>query len=106
MESGPPFGLLGARGSRVCCLKDGAALLPRERLLRGRNGVTQASTIGVIAPAPSGQPRLNAPRECYRITAWRAARYVDPEPVLNTRDVREVSEQRGYGQVLRAKTKA
>ncbi len=40
-----------------------------------------------------------------QITA-RRARYVDPEPVPNSLEVREVSEQaRGHGQVLGAKTK-
>ena len=34
--------------------------------------------------------------------AW----YVDPEPVPNSLEVREVSEQRGHGHVLGAKTKA
>jgi hypothetical protein len=31
---------------------------------------------------------------------------VDPEPVPNSREVRYVSEQRGHGHLLGAKTKA
>ena len=45
-------------------------------------------------------------RSIVRVTIEEArARYVDPEPVPNLLEVREVSEQRGHGLVLSAKTK-
>ena len=47
-------------------------------------------------------------RTTYRLTIEETrARYVDPEPVPNSLEVREVSEQaRGHGQVLGAKTRS
>ena len=45
-------------------------------------------------------------RTTYRLTIEEArARYADPEPVPNSLELREVSEQRGHGHVLGAKTK-
>ena len=41
-------------------------------------------------------------RTTYRLTMEEArARYVDPEPVPNSVEVREVGEQRGYGSARR-----
>ena len=46
-------------------------------------------------------------RTTYRLTIEEArARYVDPVPIPNSREVREISEQRGYGHVVGGKTKA
>ena len=56
-----------------------------------------------IADPQTGKRR----RTHYRLTIEEArARYVDPEPVPNSLEVREVSDRaQGYGQVLGAKTK-
>ena len=58
--------------------------------------------MGVVASTRSGQPRHDA-RPDHRVAR---ARYVDPEPVPNSLELREVSEQAaGHDQVLGAKTK-
>ena len=82
-----------ARGRRVGCLERSAPPLQRERLLRGRGGIAQASNIGVIAPARSGQRRPNAPREMQTDHCAARAPYADPEPVPNSREVREVGDE-------------
>ena len=57
----------------------------------------------LVTDPQSGKRR----RSTYRLTTEEArARYVDPEPVPNSLEVREVNEERGHGQVLGAKTKA
>lgn len=63
--------------------------------------------LGVVASSRSGQPRHDAPPEAQPDHRVARARYVNPEPVPNSVEVREVDDQaRGHGEVLGAKTKA
>ena len=83
-----------------------SSIAPRARLASQHAGILpgcRRSNLALHGHRPADRKRR---RTTYRLTMEEArARYVDPEPVPNSLEVREVSEQRGHGHVLGAKTK-
>ena len=96
------------RPNRITASGDSSAatsLSSRARLASQPRGTCRPPTTGLWLfdghrPAHGEAPAHDLPMDEAR------ARYVDPEPVPNSLEVREVSEQRGRGEVLGGKTKA